>query len=226
MATRTDPSADARVPLSRERVLRAAIELADAGGIEALTMRRLGQELGVEAMSLYNHVANKDDILTGIAEMVFSEIALPSGDDWKAALRETAISAHETMRRHPWAHGVMMTTERVSPSRIGWMEAVLRTLREGGFSAELTCHAYHALDSHITGFTLWQAGIRATIQASGQGLQELAAAFLPRIDRAELPYVAEHIEQHIAPPRPGDKGAFAFGLDLILDGLERLRDAE
>jgi AcrR family transcriptional regulator len=220
MATRTNPNAEARLPLSRERVLEAAIRLADTHGVEALTMRRLGQTLGVEAMSLYNHVANKEDILYGIAEIVFSEIELPDGDDWKAELRKSAISSHDVFRRHPWAPGVL-SPDRVSPARMQWMEAVLRTLREAGCSPELACHAYHAYDSHITGFTLWLANLPVT----GQALRELAADFLQTIDTDRLPYVAEHIEQHTHPPREGDKGAFAFGLDLLLDGLERMRDA-
>ena len=220
MATRTDASAEPRTPLTRDRVLHAAIVLADTDGIEALTMRRLGQALGVEAMSLYNHVANKEDILNGIAEIVFSEISLPSGDDWKAELRKSAVSAHDVFRRHPWSPGLAMSPDNVSPTRMAWMEAVLRTLRQAGFSPELACHAYHAYDSHITGFTLWLANIPVT----GQALRELAVDFLQTIDTDRLPYVAEHIEQHTKPPRERDKGAFAFGLDLILDGLERMRD--
>lgn len=221
MKIKTDASAETRVPLSRERVLRAAIALADSAGIEALTMRRLGRELGVEAMSLYNHVANKDDILFGMAEMVFDQVVLPSSDfDWKTALRTSAISTQDTLHRHPWAHGITISPSRPSRSRLLWMEAVLRTLREGGFSAELACHAYHVLDSHITGFTLWQASLPAT----GQELRRMAETFLPRIPVAEYPYVVEHIHQHLKPPRPNDVRAFEFGLDLILDGLERMRD--
>ncbi len=221
MAPQSDANTDQRVPLSRDRVLRAAINLVDSAGIESLTMRRLGQELGVEAMSLYNHVANKDDILSGIAELVFSEIALPSGNaGWKAALRGSAISAHNVLRRHPWAHSITMTPEKPSPARLRWMEGVLGTLRIGGFSAELTCHAYHALDSHVTGFTLWQA----SIPVAGDALRELAATGMQTFPVDDYPYVAEHIEQHLRPPSPDDRGAFAFGLDLILDGLERIRD--
>lgn len=183
-------------------------------------MRRLGQELEVEAMSLYNHVANKDDILRGIAEIVFSEVVIPDGDDWKGALRVSAISAHDVFRRHPWAPGIAMSTEHVFPSRMLWMEGILRTLREAGFSAELTCNAFHALDSHITGFTLWQASLPVT----GEELRAMAVDFLKTFDARTMPYTAEHIEQHTHPPREGDKGAFAFGLDLLLDGFERLRD--
>jgi AcrR family transcriptional regulator len=208
-----------RVPLSRERVLHAAIELADADGIASLTMRRLGQALGVEAMSLYNHVANKDDILNGIVEIVMGEIALPAGEDWKAALRASALSAHEALWRHPWACSLMMSPANSSPARLRWMDAVLGCLREAGFSAALTHHAYHALDSHITGFTLWVVNLPAV----GEELKDIAATFLKEHDFDEYPYLVEHIHYHLAPP-DDESSEFEFGLDLILDGLERLRD--
>jgi AcrR family transcriptional regulator len=208
--------------LTRERVLRAAIELADEGGIESLSMRKLGQELGVEAMSLYNHVANKDDLLDGIVEAVTSEIDLPTdGAGWKAAIRQTAISSHEVFLRHRWACSLMMRRPRASPVRMQWMESVLRTLREAGFSADMTHHAYHALDSHITGFTLWQVSMPFETKAE---LVDLAEGFLRQIPAEEYPYVIEHAEQHLAPSSPDGKTEFEFGLDLILDGLERLRD--
>jgi AcrR family transcriptional regulator len=211
------------MPLSRERVLRAALALADEGGIESLSMRKLGQELGVEAMSLYNHVANKDDIEDGIVEIVLGEIEMPSDEtDWKAAIRRTAISAHEVFLRHRWACSLMMRVPRVSPVRMRWMESVLRTLREAGFSADLTHHAYHALDSHITGFTLWQVSMPFETK---EELVDLAEGFLREIPVDEYPYVVEHAEQHIAPSSPDGRTEFEFGLDLILDGLERLRDA-
>jgi AcrR family transcriptional regulator len=222
MATRRDPRQASRTPLSRERVLRAAIALADAGGIESVSMRKLGQELGVEAMSLYNHVANKDDIQNGIVEIVLGEIEVPApGADWKTALRRTAISSHEAFVRHRWACGLMMRTSGPSPARMGWMEAVLRTLREAGFSPDLTHHAYHALDSHITGFTLWLVSMPFDTK---EELDELAVGFLREIPADEYPYVIEHAHQHLAPASPGGRSEFEFGLDLILDGLERLRD--
>jgi AcrR family transcriptional regulator len=210
--------------LSRERILRAAIALADAGGIESLSMRKLGQELGVEAMSLYNHVANKDDIEDAIVEIVLNEIELPAAEaDWKAAIRQTAVSAHEAFVRHRWACGLLMRVPRVSPPRMQWMESVLRTLREAGFSADMTHHAYHALDSHITGFTLWQVSMPFETKAE---LLDLAEDFLREIPADEYPYVIEHAEQHIAPSSPDGKTEFEFGLDLILDGLERIRDTD
>ncbi len=202
-------------------MLRAALALADDGGIESLSMRRLGQELGVEAMSLYNHVANKDDLLDGIVELVSSEIEVPSEEvDWKEGLRQTAISSHEVFLRHRWACGLMMRP-RVSPARMRWMEAVLRTLRQAGFSADMTHHAYHALDSHITGFTLWQVSMPFETK---EELDELAAGFLREIPVDEYPYVVEHAQQHPEPASPDGASEFEFGLDLILDGLDRIRE--
>jgi AcrR family transcriptional regulator len=208
--------------LSRERVLRAAVALADAEGIEALSMRRLAKELGVEAMSLYNHVANKDEILSGIVDIVASEVEVPGGADWKASIRQSAISAHDAFLRHRWAVPLMMRTTTVIPTRMRWMEALLRTLREADFSANLTHHAYHALDSHITGFTLWQVNFPFDTR---EELLELADDFLRKIPADEYPYFIEHAHQHLVEPDPDEPNEFEFGLDLILDGLERLRDA-
>jgi AcrR family transcriptional regulator len=224
MATQPDQHPEPRAPLTRERVLRTALTIADEGGIESLSMRKLGQELGVEAMSLYHHVANKDDIIDGITETVLEEIEDPSWEgDWKAEIRRTAISSHEVFLRHRWACSLMMHRPRVSPARLGWMEALLRTLREAGFSADMTHHAYHALDSHITGFTLWQVNMPFETKAE---LVDLAEGFLREIPADEYPYIIEHAEQHLAPSSPDGATEFEFGLDLILDGLERLRDAE
>ena len=220
MASRTKPTTETREPLSRERVLGAAIGLADAHGIESLTMRRLAQELGVEAMTLYYHVANKREILNGIADMVVGEIELPPpGAEWKAALRTTAISAHEVFLRHRWAASLVLSSAE-SSARLRYMNAILGTLRQAGFSAEMTDHAYHALESHIVGFTLWVVGMDL---GSREELASLARAFLEQLPRDELPHLAEHVEQHLMPRRADDEGDFVFGLDLILDGLERLR---
>jgi AcrR family transcriptional regulator len=218
--TTSVPSAEARLPLSRDRVLRAAIALADEAGIEALSMRKLGQALGVEAMSLYNHVANKDEILSGIVDMVVDEfeLSVPGEADWKGALRRTATSAYEVLIRHPWAASLVLSAAGISQARLRYMESILGTLRRAGFSAEMTDHGYHALESHIMGFTLWEVGMDL---GSREDLAGMAAEFLRRLPIAEMPYLAEHIEQHLKPRRPEDEGEFAFGLDLILDGLER-----
>ena len=220
MASQIDPGTAPRVPLSRERVLRAAIDLANRGGITALSMRKLAQELGVEAMSLYYYVAKKEDLLAGMVDLVVREMELPSmGDDWKAALRKSAISAHDVLVRHAWACGLMMSVQD-GTARLRWMDAVLRCLREAGFSTELTHHAYHALDSHITGFTLWQL----SFPFEAEQLADVAATFLRELPVDEYPYLAEHVEWHLTETSDDDEGEFAFGLDLILDGLERMRE--
>jgi AcrR family transcriptional regulator len=220
MATQAEEIENRRPPLSRDRVLRAAIDLADAGGIEALSMRRLAQELGVEAMSLYYHVANKGDILDGIVDMVVDEFELPPADaEWKSAIRTTAISAHEILVRHPWSANLVLSGSGVSTARLRYMDAILGTLRQAGLSAEMTDHAYHALDSHIMGFTLWQVGMNLGTE---EDLKDMAGQFLAQLSVAEFPYLAEHIEQHLKPSDPENVGEFEFGLGLILDGLERL----
>lgn len=221
MATQPKPLSEPRLPLSRERVLRTAIGLADETGIETLSMRRLGQELGVEAMSLYNHVASKDDLLGGMVDIVVDEIELPAaGADWKAAIRRTAISAYEILLEHPWAASLVLSGPGLSYARLRYMDGILGSLRKGGFSAGMTDHAYHALDSHIMGFALWQVGISA-------GLANISSveAFLRELDHDAYPYLAEHAQQHMKARDPDDEGEFAFGLDLILNGLERYRTA-
>ena len=229
MAARADSSAPPRVPLSRERVLHAAIRLADQGGIESLSMRKLAQVLGVEAMSLYNHVANKGDLEDGIADLVISEIELRSTtEDWDVAIRKCAISAHEAFLRHPWACSLVMSpsSTRTAPTRrLRYMEWLLGRLREAGFSPELTYHAYHALDSHILGFTLWQLGHSAAAKELGGGndLADFVAAFVRELRADDLPFLAEHVEQHLTAPGDGGEREFEFGLNLILDGLKRAR---
>ncbi len=222
MSAQPDADSEARVPLSRERVLRAAIGLADARGIGSLTMRKLAQELGVEAMALYYHVANKDEILNAITDLVVGEFELPApGTDWKAGIRTTAISANDVLVRHPWAASLMLSATGASPARWRYMNAILGSLREAGFSEGETDHAYHALDSHITGFTLWEV----QIQIDPATMPDMAATFLRALPAGEYPYLVEHVHQHLAERNPDDEGSFAFGLDLILDGLERMRDA-
>ena len=216
MTPYTNPTPVSRVPLSRDRVLHAAIRLADEGGIESLTMRRLGRALDVEAMSLYKHVANKDDVLDGIVDLVEGEIELPSSaEGWAAAVRTCAISAHEVLRRHPWACSLIIS--RFRPARLRYMDWLLGRLRGAGFPSQLTYHAYHALDSHILGFTLWEAGHSVDTEDLATFLQELPAD--------DYPHFAEHVQQHLTEPGHHDVGGFEFQLDLILDGLQRLRDS-
>ncbi|MEO7296477.1 MAG: TetR/AcrR family transcriptional regulator C-terminal domain-containing protein [Candidatus Limnocylindria bacterium] len=221
MASQAKPITNRRAPLSRERVLEAAMGLADESGITSLTMRRLAQELGVEAMTLYYYVSNKDEMLNGMVDIVVGEIELPSpGADWKADLRRTAISAHAVLTRHPWAAALVLSSAGVSDARLRYMNAILGCFRLSGFSADTTDHAYHALESHIIGFTLWVVGMDL---GSDEDLAVLATDFLRDLPRDRWPHLAEHVEQHLKPRDPDDEGSFAFGLDLILDGLERIR---
>ena len=147
------PKTKTRRPLSRDRILRAALELADETGIDSVSMRELGRRLGFEAMSLYNHVANKDDVIDGILGLVVAEMEPPSPDgDWDAAIRASAISVYRTLRRHPWASGLLMSADRVSTTRMAHMDSLLGRLRGAGFSPATTYPAYHLLDAHTFGF--------------------------------------------------------------------------
>ena len=220
MATQADPSARPRAPLSRERVLRAALDLADTSGIDALTMRNLGQKLQVEAMSLYNHVANKDDILDGIVDLVFSEIALPSGRAaWKAAMRKRAISAHEALLRHPWAPSLMQSRTKPGPATMRHHDSVLGSLRGAGFTLVMAAHAFSVIDGYVYGFALQQINI--PLQSRDQ-VAEVGENILSRL-AGEYPHLAQMITEHAMKPGYDYADEFEFGLDLILDGLERLR---
>jgi AcrR family transcriptional regulator len=202
-------------------VLAAAVELADSGGIEALSMRRLARELGVEAMSLYNHVANKDAILDGITDLVTGEIELPPvAGDWKAAMRRSAISAKDVFLRHRWASGLMTSRQSGGPASLRRAEWTLATLRDAGFSKDLTYHAFHILGAYIQGVTEQHL----SFPYKGEELAGMATRFLETLPAEDFPYLAEHIVQHIDPDHEGT-GGFELGLDLILDGLERMRDA-
>jgi AcrR family transcriptional regulator len=213
-----------REPLTRERVLQAAVALADEKGADAVTMRKLAAELGVEAMSLYHHVPNKNALLGGMVDIVVEQFEPPRGEDWRAAIRSSAISAHAAFRRHRWACRLMLATGPRSggmSAQLGYMESLLSCLREGGFHAGLAFHAYHALNAHIMGFTLWEGSFDGDVD-----IEAMAASFLRRFPADEFPYVHEHVHQHLPGNRPDEVGEFEFVLDLILDGLERLRDAQ
>ena len=221
MATDTDPSARPRAPLSRERVLRTAMKLADDGGIASLSMRKLAQELGVEAMSLYNHVANKDDLLNGMVDLVFAGIGLPPPEaDWKTAMRQRAISAREVLARHPWAIALMESRSHPGASTLRHHDAVIACLRQAGFSIALTAHAYSVLDSYIYGFALQQASLPFKSSEEAIGMAEV---FLRQFPAETYPHLAELTVQHVLQPGYDYAHEFEFGLDLILDGLERAR---
>jgi AcrR family transcriptional regulator len=212
--------ATTRKPLSRERILRTALELVDEQGLESLTMRRLGQALGFEAMSLYNHVANKDDVIDGMLDLVLAESEAPArAADWASAIRASAVSVHDALHRHPWSVNVLFSPGRVHPARLRYMESLLATLREGGLSAEATYTAYHVLDAHIFGFSLWAAS-HTISETEAASMKETVERMLTSED---YPYLREHAEQHFADGGPyKDVSAFELGLDLILDGLQKL----
>ena len=210
-----------RAPLTRERILRAALELADAGGLEALSMRRLGDALGYEAMSLYNHVANKDDVLDGILDLVLAEMEPPDPAGGMASIRSSSVSAHEALTRHPWAASLLMSPLRIRPARLQFMNSLLGALREAGFSAETTYTAYHVLDAHIIGFSLW-ASTHGSIPAN---IQDDVRGFLDRMLPVDMyPHLHEHGVQHLEDGPHRKVRTFEYALDLLLDGLERSRD--
>jgi AcrR family transcriptional regulator len=222
MARSGRPATRPRTPLSRERVLKTALALADAGGIESLTMRKLGEAVGVEAMSLYNHVPSKGDLLDGLIDLVFSEIELPSGaDGWKTAMRQRAISARAVLSRHRWAIGLMESRTSPGPATLRHHDAVIGCLRQAGFPVALAAHAYSALDSYIYGFALQEASLPFD---TSEQTSELAQAIVAQFPVDEYPHLAEFTFEHVL--RPGyDYGSeYQFGLDLILDGLEKALD--
>jgi AcrR family transcriptional regulator len=217
-------SSKKRTPLSRERVLRTAIGLADERGVQELTMRKLAKELGVEAMSLYNHVASKGDLLDGMIDIVFGEIEAPAaGGDWKAELRKRAVSTRDALRRHPWAVGEMEGRTSHGPANLGLHDAVLGCLRAAGFSVEMTVHAYSVQDAYIYGFALQQTDM------SSETPEDFAAeAQRQMVDYesllADYPHLVEVVGGYVATAGYDYDAEFLFGLDVILDGLERLRD--
>ncbi len=207
--------AEARIPLNRERILQAALALADADGAEALTMRRLGDELGYEAMSLYRHVANKDDLLAGMLDLVLAEWAPPDAQaDWKEAIRVSARSVHEALRRHRWAAQLLMTGGHIPPARLAYMDRLLGTLRENGFDADSAYHLYHLLDGYIFGFTLWEIAYTGTPLDA-----ETVTRLMESVPWEQYPHLAEHRDQHLTEGPHREVSSFDVGLDLILDGL-------
>ena len=223
MRRRSTSNPEPRPSLSRERVLHAALHLADERGIDSLTMRELGQRLGVEAMSLYNHVDNKDDLLDGMIDLVVSEIDLPSGNvDWREAMRRRAVSAREVFARHPWASALIDSRESSGPERMRYFDWVIGTLRRAGFSVELAVRAFSAIDSYVYGFGRQQLNISA-----GEGdatPEEMAEAFLSAIPADAFPYLSE-VTEYMLRAGYDENADFEFGLGLILDGLERARDS-
>lgn len=233
MATKTDTSAEPRAPLSRDRVLRAAVALADREGIEALTMRRLAEELGVEAMSLYYHVANKETLLDGVADAVIAEIETELGGfvvpennaDWKANLRARILTARKVMMRHKWAPGLFETRKTMGPQLMRYFDSLAGILREGGFSYDLIHSAMHVLGSRALGFNqeMFVPDDEDQAEDDTDEMLELMAA--------QLPYMTEMLAEMLHDAGDDTLGwcdyqtEFEFALDLTLDGLERLKNA-
>jgi AcrR family transcriptional regulator len=215
-----------RVPLSRDRVLRAAVALADEAGFESLSMRKLAQELGVVPMALYKHVANKEELLDGMVDVVVGEIDPPvGGADWRSAVRQRILSARRALLRHPWASRVLESRTNPTPVVLAYMDSMIGMFRSGGFSIDLTHHVMHAVGSRIFGFTqeLFDDSANADPQAAADIPPEMAKQF-PFI--TELTIAISHDEQSVVGPGCDDQFEFEFALDLLLDGIERLRQKE
>ena len=209
----------ARRPLTRKRVLRAAMVQADRGGLEELTMRKLADALHVAPMALYRHVANRDDLIDAMIDVVFSEIEVPSpAVDWRTAMRRRGISLRDALLRHRWATGLMESRAHPGPANLGHHDAVLGNLRASGFSLELAAHAYSALDSYIYGFALTKMNL--PFDASTD-MSEMADRMLEPFPADTYPHLVEFITDHAMKPGYDYGSEFEYGLDLVLDGLER-----
>lgn len=221
MARRSD-TAD-RLPLTRERILSAAVDFADEHGVAALTMRKLADRMGVGAMSLYTHVANKDEMLEGMVELVSADIQLPVvGDDWQASMRAGATSAQKVLIAHPWACAEW--TQRIpGPARFAFMDAILQVLTAADLGDSLVYRGYHAITMHIVGFTSQQLSYRQVL-SSGQDLADVAGPVVGQLEAAGLHHLSTHVQAHLDGDDHGDE--FVFVLDLIMDGLERARSAD
>jgi AcrR family transcriptional regulator len=212
-----------RAPLSRDRVLRAAVALADDGGIESLSMRRLAQELGVVPMALYKHVANKDELLDGMVDVIVGEIQPPRhGADWKSAVRQRILSARRALLRHPWAFAVIESRTTPTPVVLDYLDSVIGMFRTGGFSVDLTHHVMHALGSRMWGFTRELFVSTSTVDPDLQVvmLSEMAATYP---FATEMAIAATHDQQSVVGSGCDDQFEFEFALDLLLDGFDRLQ---
>jgi AcrR family transcriptional regulator len=222
MARQATPGTVARPRLSRERVLRAAIAHADAGGLEALTMRQLAEELEVAPMALYRHIANKDDLIDSMIDVVFGEIGLPSGGaEWRSAMRQRAISLRDILARHSWAIGLMESRRNPGPANLRHHDAVLGRLRAAGFSVEMAGHAYSVLDGYIYGFALTKMSLPFDTLTD---VAEVANDMLEQFPANEYPNLVEFISEHAMKPGYDYGDEFEYGLDLILEGLEKAQD--
>jgi AcrR family transcriptional regulator len=208
-----------RPALSRDRVLRGAVAVADAGGIGALTIRSLAEKLGAKPMSVYHYVANKDEILDGIVDLVFGEIELPAaGGDWRSEMRRRADSARQALRRHPWAIGLMESRTAPGPATLRHHDAVIGALRAAGFSVAMTAHAYALLDSYVYGFALQEASLPFK---GPETVSDVAGSILQQFPAGEYPHFVEMATEYVLRPGYDFGDEFEFGLTLILDALTR-----
>ena len=222
MTTQTRRPAQRRIPLTRERVLDAALELADRSGLEGLSMRKLGQALGVEAMALYYHFANKERVLDGIVDLVFAEIDVPvRGADWKTAMRQRALSVRDALLRHRWAIGLMESRTNPGPANLRHHDAVIGCLRAAGFDMAATATAYSLLDSYIYGFAMTKMNLPFEDTSD---IVEMSESMLAPFAPGEYQNLADFIAEHAMKPGYDYADEFEYGLDVILDGLERVRD--
>jgi AcrR family transcriptional regulator len=219
MPTKATTGTRRRVPLTRERVLGTALEIADQGGLGALSMRKLGQALGVEAMALYYHFANKERVLDGIVDLVFAEIELPvAGADWKAAMRARAIAVRDALLRHRWAIGFMESRANPGPATLRHHDAVIGCLRAAGFDMAMVAHAYSLLDSYIYGFAMTQMTL--PFEALDD-ITDMAQSMLEPFPPGEFQNLSDFVTEHAMQPGYNYANEFEYGLDLILDALEQ-----
>ncbi|MEP6815108.1 MAG: TetR/AcrR family transcriptional regulator [Marmoricola sp.] len=200
-------------------MLSGAIVVADAGGIGSLTIRSLAKELGVKPMSVYHHVANKDEILDGIVDIVFSEIELPlPGGDWRSEMSRRAISARQVLRRHSWAIGLLQSRTNPGPATLRHLDANIGTLRVAGFSVEMTAHAYALIDSYVYGFALSETALPIN---GPEPVADVAGTMMQQVSAETYPHLVEFSIEHILQPGYDFGIEFEFGLGVLLDGLAR-----
>jgi AcrR family transcriptional regulator len=224
MATKIDEAARAREPLTKERILRSAVALADEGGVESLSMRRLAQELSVVPMALYKHVANKEALLDGMVDVVVAEIDPPvEGEDWKTTMRERILSARRALLRHPWGSRVLESRGEPTPTIIGYIDSMMGVLLDGGFSVDLMHHAMHVMGSRILGFSqeLFDDAASMPAEEAAEVWSQMANVY-PNIAKLVPVAIGTH-EGPVVGDGCDDQFEFEFALDLVLDGLERLR---
>ena len=209
-----------RPRLTRERVIQAALAVADSGGLGSLTIRSLAKELGAKPMSVYHHVAKKDEILAALVDIVFREIQLPvPGGNWRSEMRKRASSAREVLARHRWAIGLLESRTDPGPANLRHHDSVIATLQAAGFSAELTAHAYALVDSYVYGFALQEAALPFQ---GPDSVGDVAESIMKRMGEGEYPHLVHLATSYYLRPGYDFGDEFGFGLDLILDGIERL----